>query len=207
VVWLEHPVDLFFLQVQGSGSIRLADGSLVRLAYDGKNGHPYTSVGRWLIERGVIGADRMSMQALGEWLRGAGQKGREAMWQNRSFVFFRERTGEAAADPIGSFDIPLTAGRSLAVDPSHHALGLPIYVSSETLRHASPGGGFHRLMVAQDVGSAIRGPERGDLFFGGGKAAEAIAGVTRHEGRFFVLLPNPPAGPTTGIAPARAPAP
>jgi membrane-bound lytic murein transglycosylase A len=205
LVYLEHPVDLFFLQVQGSGLIRLPDGRRVRLGYAGKNGHPYTSIGRVLIERGIVPADRMSMQALSDWLRAAGARGREVMWENKAYVFFRELP--SAGGPIGAHDIPLTAGRSLAVDPSHHALGLPIYVSSNALTHATPAGGFHRLMIAQDVGSAIKGPERGDIYFGSGAEAERIAGVTRHPGQFFTLLPKSEPAPSTGPLPQNVPAP
>jgi membrane-bound lytic murein transglycosylase A len=204
LLYLEHPVDLFFLQVQGSGLVRLPDGNTVRLGYAGKNGHPYTSIGRVLIDRGIVPASRMSMQALSDWLRQSGRQGREVMWENKSYVFFRELTG--LSGPIGAHDIQLTAGRSLAIDPNHHALGMPIYVTSTALKHATPSGGFHRLMIAQDVGSAIKGPERGDIYFGAGAEAERIAGVTRHPGQFFALLPRTETPIATGtIAPKAAP--
>ena len=113
------------------------------------------------------------------------------MWQNASYVFFRELKGaEQAKGPLGAMQAPLTPGRSLAVDPGHHALGLPIYVSADGMKHVNKAGVFNRLMVAQDVGSAIKGPERGDIYFGSGDAAGRLAGVTKHAGKFIVLLPN-----------------
>jgi len=112
------------------------------------------------------------------------------MWQNASFVFFRELEGKDADAPRGALGIPLTSGRSLAVDAGIHALGTPVYVSAPTLTHASKDGPFARLMIAQDVGSAITGPERGDIYFGSGDAAGRLAGVTKHPGNFFVLLPR-----------------
>ena len=112
------------------------------------------------------------------------------MWKNKSFVFFRELKGKEAEGALGVLHIPLTPGRSLAVDAGVHAIGMPIYVSSPTLTHATKAGGFHRLMVAQDVGSAIKGPERGDLYFGSGPAAGKLAGITKHSGSMFVLLPR-----------------
>ena len=217
LLYLPDAVEVFFLQVQGSGRIRLPDGSLIRVTYDGKNGHPYTSIGRHLIDNGIIDAGRMSLQALAEWLKADPKRGRDVLWQNKSYVFFRELQGAEAASPLGVLDVPLTTGRSLAVDVGFHALGLPVFVSSPTLTHAGDRNGFRRLMVAQDVGSAIRGPERGDLFFGSGEEAAKIAGITKHPGTFHVLLPiatataakpdNTAAKPTGSIpaAPVKAP--
>ena len=121
------------------------------------------------------------------------------MWQNASYVFFRELKGAEANGPLGAMSTPLTPGRSLAVDAGHHALGLPIYVSGAGMTHVNKAGVFNRLMIAQDVGSAIKGPERGDIYFGSGDAAGRLAGVTKHAGKFIVLLPNE--------SPARAEAP
>jgi membrane-bound lytic murein transglycosylase A len=201
LLYLADPVEVFFLQIQGSGQIQLPDGQRIRVSYDGKNGHPYTSVGRHLIDTGVFDANRMSLQALGNWLRADPKRGRTAMHQNKSYVFFRTLTGDAAAAPVGVLDISLTTGRSLAVDAGFHTLGLPIYVTSDALTHATPKGGFHRLMIAQDVGSAIKGPERGDLYFGSGDEAGKIAGITKHPGRFFVLTPKP-ATPMAALKPS-----
>lgn len=190
-LWLEDPVDTFFMHIQGSGRIRLPDGELIRVTYDGKNGHPYTSIGRYLIDAGLFPAGQMSLDALKRWLKDDPERGRTAMWQNKSFVFFRELTGAEAASPMGVLEIPLTEGRSLAVDAGFHAIGTPVYVEAPALTHAMGPGGFRRLMIAQDVGSAIRGPERGDIYFGSGDDAGKLAGVTKHPGRYFVLLPNP----------------
>jgi membrane-bound lytic murein transglycosylase A len=189
LVWLEDPVDAFFLHVQGSGMIALDDGTRLRITYDGKNGHPYTSVGRHVIDAGLFPADKMTLDALKAWLRADSVRGRAAMWQNKSYVFFRELAGEQAGAALGAMEIPLTDDRSLAVDTRTHALGTPVYVAAPTLLHAGGSDGFHRLMVAQDVGSAIRGPERGDIYFGSGDEAGSKAGRTKHPGNFFVLLP------------------
>lgn len=198
LVWLADAVDAFFLHVQGSGRIALSDGRRIRITYDGKNGHPYVSVGRTLIESGEMTADEMSLQSLGRWLRADAERGRRTMQRNPSFVFFRELEGAEADSALGAMDIPLTAGRSLAVDTSYHTLGTPIWVSSEELRHADTrqGGsaGLRRLMIAQDVGSAIRGPERGDIYFGSGARAGRLAGQTKHLGSFVVLLAKSSAG-------------
>lgn len=190
LMYLADPVEAFFMQIQGSGRIKLPDGSMVRVSYDGKNGHPYTSVGRHLIDTGLFPADKMSLEALGAWLKADAERGRRAMWQNKSFVFFRELKGKEAEGALGVLHIPLTPGRSLAVDAGVHAIGMPVYVSAPTLTHAAKGSGFNRLMIAQDVGSAIKGPERGDLYFGSGTAAGKLAGITKHPGSMFVLLPR-----------------
>jgi membrane-bound lytic murein transglycosylase A len=194
LVWLADAVDCFFMHVQGSGRIRFEDGSSARITYDGKNGHPYTSIGRYLIDLGHFSADAMSLDALKLWLSVDEERGRHAMWQNKSFVFFRELAGNEAESPLGALSIPLSEGRSLAVDTAFHALGTPIYVAAPSLTHATPANGFHRLMIANDVGSAIRGPERGDIYFGSGPEAGALAGITKHRGWFFVLLPREGAG-------------
>lgn len=191
LVWLKDPVDCFFMHIQGSGRIRLPDGSLIRITYDGKNGHPYTSIGRYLIDAGIFPADSMSLDALKDWLRADLVRGREVMRQNRSFVFFRELEGEQAESALGALEIPLRPGRSLAVDTAFHVLGTPIYVVAPTIIHApDQPGGFRRLMIANDVGSAIRGPERGDIYFGSGDEAYAAASITKHAGQFFALLPR-----------------
>ena len=133
------------------------------------------------------------MQNLCKWLRADPDRGQKVMWQNASFIFFRELKGlDAEAGPMGALAVALTPGRSLAVDPTYAPLGAPVYVSAPTLNpSAKKGAGFNRLMVAQDVGSAIKGPERGDIYFGSGDKAGRIAGVTKHPGNFFVLVPQP----------------
>ena len=186
--YLADPVDAFFLQVQGSGVIALPDGRQMRVTYDGKNGHPYTSVGRVLIDEGVFATDQVTLQSLTDWLRADQVRARPVLWRNESFVFFRALEGDSAVGVLGT---PLYEGRSLAVDTAFHALGLPIYVSAPEMTHVGPGG-LRRVMVAHDVGSAIKGPERGDVYFGSGDAALALAGVTKHVATFFVLLPVEP---------------
>jgi membrane-bound lytic murein transglycosylase A len=189
LLWLADPVDTFFMHIQGSGRIRFPDGSTIRITYDGKNGHPYTSVGRVLIDAGHFAPEDMTLAALKTWLAADPARGRKTMQENRSFVFFRELANEDDG-PLGSLEIPLSDGRSLAVDTGFHALGTPIYVSAPTLEPW--GKSFERLMIAQDVGSAIRGPERGDIYFGSGDEAGRLAGGTKHPGRYFVLLPRKP---------------
>ncbi len=188
--WLADPIDVFFLQVQGSGVVDLAGEGAIRVGYDGKNGHPYTSVGKVLIAAGEITASDMSLETLRAWLAADRDRARLLLWHNASFVFFRERAFAAAEGPLGVRDITLTAGRSLAVDASVHHLGLPIHVSVPGLVADDAADGFHRLMIAQDVGSAITGAERGDIFFGTGASAGARAGATRHAAQFHVLLPH-----------------
>jgi membrane-bound lytic murein transglycosylase A len=187
LLYLEDPVEVFFMHIQGSGRIHLTDGTTVRINYDGKNGHPYSSIGRYLIESGMLDANKVSMQGLGKWLREDKERGQKVMWQNKSFIFFREL--EEADGPMGAMQVVLTPGRSLAVDSGFHTLGTPIYLSVPQLTPGKGGPAFNRLMVAQDVGSAIRGPERGDIYFGSGDKAGKLAGTTKHAGNFFVLLP------------------
>ncbi len=193
--YVADEVDRFFLQVQGSGVLVLPDGTEVRVTYDGKNGHPYTSLGRSLVDTGQATSAEMSLDFLARWLRADTARGQTTMWRNKSYVFFREVPGATA--PRGVLDVPLTPLRSLAIDSSYHALGLPIFVDAPAITHLT-GAPFQRLMVAQDVGSAIRGAERGDIFVGTGADAGAKAGITKHAGHFFVLLP---VAATVGAAP------
>jgi membrane-bound lytic murein transglycosylase A len=190
LIYLADPVDLFFMQIQGSGRVKLTDGSIVRLHYDGKNGHPYSSIGRYLIEKGLLAADKVSLGALSNWLKADRERGKQVMWQNASYVFFRELQGAEAGAARGAMNSPLTPGRSLAVDTAYHVLGSPIFVTGTDMTHVDKSGAFNRLMIAQDVGSAIKGPERGDIYFGSGTAAGRVAGVTKHVGKFIVLLPK-----------------
>jgi membrane-bound lytic murein transglycosylase A len=188
LLYLDDPVELFYMEVQGCGVARLPDGARVRLSYAGKNGYPYTSIGKLLVDRGEIAKEAANMEAVKAWLRADPARGRALMEENRSYVFFRElESGNDA--PLGAEGIPLTLGRSLAVDAAYHKLGLPIYVTAPDLDDEA-GKPFRRLMIAQDVGSAIRGPERGDIFFGTGEGAGAIAGGVAHPARFFILLPK-----------------
>jgi membrane-bound lytic murein transglycosylase A len=187
LVWLSDPVDTFFMHIQGSGRIRLPDGTTIRITYDGKNGHPDTSVGRYLIDAGLFSADDMTLDALKVWLSADAARGSAVMQENRSFIFFRELQNEDDG-PLGAIEIPLTPGRSLAVDTAFHAIGTPVFVTAPDLCPWTPNESFARLMIAQDVGSAIRGPERGDIYFGSGDEAGLLAGTTKHAGSFVVLL-------------------
>lgn len=191
--YFRDPVDVFFMQVQGSGCIVLDDGARVRISYDGKNGYSYTSIGRVLIDEGRFSAEAMTLDALKDWLHANPDAGRDLMWRNQSYIFFRELSGAESASALGTLNIPLQPGRSLAVDTGYHGIGTPVYVTSASLRHAdgTTGAGFHRLMIAHDVGSAIKGPERGDIYFGSGDEAGRLAGITKHQGSFCVLLPVP----------------
>jgi membrane-bound lytic murein transglycosylase A len=196
LLYFADSVDVFFMQIQGSGRVQLTDGTTVRVHYDGKNGHPYSSIGRYLIDKAILAADKVSLGGLAAWLKADPERGNKVMWQNASYVFFRELKGEESGAPLGALNVPLTPGRSLALDPSFHALGSPVYVSAPTMKHVPNASPFNRLMIGQDVGSAIKGPERGDIYFGSGDAAGKLAGVTKHEGRFFVLVPKEQAAPS-----------
>jgi membrane-bound lytic murein transglycosylase A len=200
LLYFVDPIEVFFMQIQGSGRVKLTDGTTIRVHYDGKNGHPYSSIGRYLTEKAILAADRISMSALAAWLRADPERGKRVMWQNTSYVFFREIKDDTGA-PLGALQVPLTPVRSLAIDTSYHALGMPVYVSSPTMKHVPKAAPFNRLMIGQDVGSAIRGSERGDIYFGSGDAASKLASVTKHPGRFFVLVPN---APSTAAAPVPA---
>lgn len=190
ILYLADPVELFFMQVQGSGRIRLPDGSKVRLGYAGKNGHSYTSIGKALVARGEGSPKSMSMQGIKDWLRADKERGKRLMWENKSYVFFTELSQDAGSDgPLGAQGISLTPGRSIAVDPAYNTLGLPIFVEAPELTKPD-GKPFRRLMIAQDVGSAIKGPERADIFWGSGDDAGAIAGTTLAPATFIVLKPK-----------------
>lgn len=199
VAWIRDPADAFFAHIQGSVRVRLPDGEVLRLNYDGHNGQPYTPIGRLLIERGLVPREKMSMDAIRGYIAAHPDEGRALMRQNRSYVFFRvarELTAEDGA--VGAQGLPLTAGRSLAVDKAIHVYGTPIFLDADL--PIGPDGApnpFERLMIAQDTGSAIIGPARGDIFFGAGPEAGTIAGRVQHPGRFVLLLPR-------ALDPARA---
>ena len=156
LVYLD-PVELFFMQVQGSGRVRLADGTHLRLGYSTKNGHPYTSIGKKLVELGEGKPKSMTMDGIKEWLRADKERGNKMMWENKSYVFFRLLDAKEGEDgPIGAQGVSLTPGRSLAVDPSFHALGLPVFVAAPELKDETRAP-FRRLMIAQDVGLGHQG--------------------------------------------------
>ena len=184
IAWVDDPVELFFLQIQGSGRIRLPDGRMIRVGYAGSNGHPYRSIGVELVQRGVYKAHQVSAQVIKNWVRRNPVAGRELLFHNPSYVFFR-RIDEVPPDrgPLGAMNRSVTPGRTVAVDPAHVPLGAPVWIEKEG--H----GPIHRLMVAQDTGSAIKGPQRADIFFGTGDEAGRRAGRLRDPGRMLVLLP------------------
>ncbi|MDJ0933600.1 MltA domain-containing protein [Breoghania sp.] len=188
IAWVEDPIDAFFIHVQGSARLQLADGSVMRLAYAAKSGQPYTAIGRILIARGEIARQDMTMETLRAWLEAHRNEARALIDYNRSFIFFREMEGDADAGPEGAAGVPLTPGRSLAVDRKLHAFGTPIYVEADLPKTA--GGHFAQLMIAQDTGSAIVGPARGNIFVGTGVQAGRLAGEIKHGARFTVLAPR-----------------
>jgi membrane-bound lytic murein transglycosylase A len=184
LLWAD-PVDLFFLQIQGSGRVALPDGSLVRVGYDGQNGRPYVPVGRLLAERGVLPREEVTMQAIRGWMAAHPAEAAALMRENPSYVFFRELAGDG---PVGTLGAALTPGRSLAVDRAFMPLGPPVWLALEAA--PTPDGTLRRLAVAQDTGGAIRGPVRGDLFWGAGPEAERRAGMMKATGTYYLLLPK-----------------
>ena len=188
ILWVDSSVDAFFLHIQGSGQVRLADGTVRHVGFAGKNGRPYKSIGRILIDRGEISADRLTMDSIRAWIDARPEEGADLMRQNPSYVFFRLLDGEG---PLGAQSVALTAERSLAVDRRFMPLGAPVWMEvNDPLDATKP---FNRLMVAQDTGGAIKGVVRGDIFFGAGDLAAKRAGNMKRPGQYFILLPRPPA--------------
>jgi membrane-bound lytic murein transglycosylase A len=185
LVWVDDPIDAFFLHIQGSGRVRLPNGTTIRLGYDGQNGRPYVPVGRLLVERGEIARDRLSMAAIRDWMVRHPAAGETLRREDPSYVFFRELPNNG---PLGAEQVVLTPRRSIAVDPAYIPFGVPIWLDAE--ERYRPARGRHRLMVAQDAGGAIKGPVRGDVFWGTGADAGKEAGEMDALGRYFVLLPR-----------------
>ena len=185
ILYLADAIEAFIMHVQGSGLIELDGGSQARLTFDGKNGHPYTSVARCLIERGLLLAKDADLDGMVSCLR-AHPDARAFLQENKSYIFFKEMD-PAEAGPKGSSGVQLQAGRSLAADPLYHRLGIPIWVSAPGL--SFEGRPFRRLTVAQDTGSAIKGAQRGDIYAGQGVGARSVAGRVRHACEFIVLQP------------------
>ena len=195
LLWVDDPVEAFFLQVQGSGRVQLPTGETIRVGYAEQNGYPYRSIGRYLIDKGELKPNDASMQSIKAWVAANPHRRDEVLHQNPSVVFFREITAlPNAQGPLGSMGLPLTAGRSLAVDPRFVTPGSLIYLSTRVPKPGAPpkdpGLSFQRLMIAQDTGSAVLGAHRGDIFFGTGNEAGEVAGRMRADGRMFVLLPK-----------------
>ncbi|WP_243613443.1 murein transglycosylase A [Shimia aestuarii] len=184
IAWVDDPVELFFLQIQGSGRIHLPDGGYIRVGYGGSNGHPYRSIGVELVRRGIYTAHQVSAQVIKNWVRRNPLEGEELLRHNDSYVFFREVTKVPADQgPIGAMNRSVTAMRTIAVDPKFTPLGAPVWIEK---RGKTP---MKRLMVAQDTGSAIKGAQRADIFFGTGDKAGRAAGHLKDDGRMIVLLP------------------
>jgi membrane-bound lytic murein transglycosylase A len=191
IVWVRDAVEAFLIQVQGSAQVEFPDRSRARLAYDGRNGLPYTSIGKILIEAGEIAESDMSLASLKAWLRRDSGRGLEVMRRNRSFIFFQlVEDFDPDLGPIAGAGVPLTPLRSIAVDRTMWAYGLPFWIDAELPWVDETPRPFRRLMIAQDTGSAIVGAARADLFFGSGDAAGARAGAIRHPAEFVVLLPR-----------------
>jgi len=184
LVWAADPVDVFFLHVQGSGRVTFPDGSVKRVGFAGSNGHPFYAIGRALIDEGIVSRQDASMQKIRDWLRANPKKASEMMQRNARYIFFREILGEG---PIGAQGVALTPGRSLAVDASLLPLGVPLWLDTTWPATDKP---LRRLMVAQDVGSAIKGAVRGDFFWGAGEPALAQAGRMKQKGVYYLLLPK-----------------
>jgi membrane-bound lytic murein transglycosylase A len=183
LAWVDDPVALFFLEIQGSGRVRLEDGTEIPVGYDDQNGHPYVAIGRVLVERGALNREAVNLFTIREWLRAHPDEAVAIMRANPSFVFFRQRDTNGA---IGALGVPLTPSRALAVDPRYTTLGYPVWLDT-TLPDQTP---WRRLMFAQDTGGAIRGPVRADVFFGADAEAERLAGTMNNKGRMYVLVPR-----------------
>ena len=191
ICWVKDPIDAFFAQIQGSTRVKLADGELLRLNYVASNGQPYTPVGRWLIDQGYISKEDMSMDRIREWMETHPVEARELRRKNRSFVFFEETDLSVNDECIGSQGIPLTAGRSLAVDKNIHVYGTPIWIEAQLpINSEKPETELNRLMFAQDTGSAIVGAARADIYFGSGEEIGHVAGRVKQYGRFVMLVPR-----------------
>ena len=191
ICWIKSPVDAFFAQIQGSTRVKLDDGQLLRLNYIASNGKPYTPVGRILIDNGVFTPQEMSMDKIRDYMDANPEEGKALREKNRSYVFFAKTTLQPHDEPLGAQGIPVTPGRSIAVDPKIHVYGTPIWIDAKfPLKSDTPEDTFQRLMVAQDTGSAIRGPARADIYFGRGPDIPSIAGRIKQFGKFVMLVPK-----------------
>ena len=185
LVWLQDPIATFFLHIQGSGRVSFADGTEMRVGYAAQNGHKYVAIGRELIDRGALKREEVSLQTIRAWLQANPDEAAALMNLNPSYVFFQELKGEG---PIGAQNVALTPGRSLAVDSKFLPYGAPVWLDAEDPLDAQQR--LRRLLVAQDTGGAIRGPVRGDVFWGHGEEAERKAGVMKSPGEYYILLPK-----------------
>ncbi len=194
LLWVDDPVEAFFLEVQGSGRVALADsGETVRVAYADQNGHPYKAIGRWLVEQGELTAASASAQSIKAWIVANPGRRQELFNANPSFVFFKEeRLPDPNVGPKGALGVPLTPARSIAIDPLLLPLGAPVYLATTQANSEVP---MQRLVMAQDTGGAIRGAVRADFFFGFGYDAMENAGRMKQRGQLWVLLPRASAQP------------
>jgi membrane-bound lytic murein transglycosylase A len=188
LLWVDDPVEAFFLDVQGSGRVQMDDGSTVRVGYADQNGHPYKVIGRWMADHGLLPRDQISGQTIKAWLAANPDRRQEVLDSNPSYVFFREEpVADPSVGPKGALGLPLTPARSVAIDASLLPLGAPIYLSTSLPASDVP---LRRLVMGQDTGGAIRGAVRADFFFGFGKEAENNAGLMKQQGQLWVLLPK-----------------
>ena len=193
LVWVKDPVAAFMLQVQGSGRVRLPNGQVLQVGYAASNGRPYTAIGRYMVAQGILPQEGVSMPAIRAWLQANPDQLQQVLEQNQSYIFFQLKPG----GPYGTQNVPLTPWHSLAVDTQYIPLGVPVYVDTTLTTTADPTATFilvrpfQQVMVAQDTGGAIKGPVRGDIFFGAGSTAAAQAGHQQAAGRIFVLVPRP----------------
>ena len=189
LLWVDNTIDAFFLQVQGSGRVVLDETrETVRVAYADQNGHPYRSIGRYLVERGELSLEQASMQGIKAWAAANPARQQELLNANPSFVFFREeKISDPSKGPKGALGVPLTPQRSIAIDPQFIALGAPVFISTTQPNSNVP---LRRLMLAQDTGGAIRNPVRADFFWGHGPEAGELAGRMKQSVQMWVLLPK-----------------
>lgn len=183
IVWVDDPLEVFSLHIQGSGRVSLEDGSVMRLKYAGNNGHKFIPIGRILLEEGKISSKNMSMQSIRRWVAENPKKADALMDKNPRYIFFNSYNGPG---PIGCIGVPLTPRRSLAVDRAYMPMGVPLWLNTDF-----PGNHYkmQRLFISQDTGAAIKGPVRGDIFWGHGTAAREKAGKTKEKGEYYVLIP------------------
>jgi len=208
ICYVKNPVDAFFAQIQGSTRVKLDTGKVLRLNYVASNGQPYTPVGKYLIDRGVVSKEEMSLDKIREFMESNPDEGRELRRKNRSFVFFQETALGAQDECVGAQGVALTPGRSLAVDKHIHVYGTPIWVDATLpIDSEKPVTKFQRLLVAQDTGSAIVGPARADIYFGHGEEISHIAGRIKQYGKFVMLVPQSIAVSGAAIAAADIPLP
>ncbi len=188
LVWLDDPTEGFFLQIQGSGQVVLPDGRVMRVGFAAANGHPFRSIGRWLADQGEMRLAETSMQGIKAWVARHPARRDELFWQNPRMIFFRELPASLGANegPIGALGVPLTAERSIAVDPRYAPLGFPVFLTAQLVGESRPRG---RLVMAQDTGSAIQGPHRTDFYYGSGEAAGERAGKTKALAQQVLLWP------------------